>query len=250
MSNRVFMRGLLLSGLMIMSFSTAFAFERYSNEQVTIQPGDGTYKTVTVSSVEQCSEICEADKMCRGAVTLQADITKPEAQCRLNDGLSETSPFKVEPPTPLSLNIALADLNAYRQGRGLQPVTLNPKLIKASEVHAKDLAVHGIAAHEGTDGSTHSDRVQREGYYFTIAAENVATGQKSWDAVFQAWKDSPGHNENLLIEDATEFGIALVFEPTTTYTTYWAMLMAAPMPNFQHLDEAYTLEQADIVRNQ
>jgi len=39
------MRGLLLSGLMIMSFSTAFAFERYSNEQVTIQPGDGTYKT-------------------------------------------------------------------------------------------------------------------------------------------------------------------------------------------------------------
>jgi len=123
---------------MIMSFSTAFAFERYSNEQVTIQPGDGTYKT---------------------------------------------------PPTPLSLNIALADLNAYRQGRGLQPVTLNPKLIKASEVHAKDLAVHGIAAHEGTDGSTHSDRVQREGYYFTIAAENVATGQKSWDAVFQAWKE-------------------------------------------------------------
>ena len=246
MQNRVFMRGLLLTGLMITSFSTAFAVERYSSELVKIQPGDGTYKTVTVTSAQDCSKICEADTKCRGAVTYQADITKPEAQCRLNDGLSETSPFKVEPPVPLSLNIALMDLNSYRAERGLSPVTLNPKLITASEVHAKDLAVHGIAAHEGTDGSTHSDRVQREGYYFTVAAENVATGQKSWEAVFQAWKDSPGHNENLLIEDATEFGIALVFEPTTTYTTYWAMLMAAPMPDFQHDENAFPNEPAHI----
>jgi len=103
------------------------------------------------------------------------------------------------------------------------------RLNRASEVHAKDLAQAGIISHTGTDGSGHGDRVQRQGYYFSIAGENVATGQMSWDDVFDAWKKSPGHNENLLRDDVSEFGLALIYEPTTTYSTYWAMLVAHPL---------------------
>ena len=51
----------------------------------------------------------------------------------------------------------------------------------------------------------------------------------SWDAVFDAWKKSPGHNENMLRDDVSEFGLALVYEPTTAYSTYWAMLVADPI---------------------
>lgn len=159
----------------------------------------------------------------------QADITKPEAECRLNDGFGENPLFPSTPPAPLNLDIAVVDLNIYRAEYGLGPVKLNEKLNKASEVHAKDLAQAGIISHTGTDGSGHGDRVQRQGYYFTIAAENVATGQKSWEDAFQGWKDSPGHNENLLRDDVVDFGIALVYEPKTTYSTYWAMIVASPM---------------------
>lgn len=248
MSFRLFMRAALITFILATSFSTSFAVDRLSSGVVEIKDGDGTYKTVIVNSAKECSEICKADTKCRGAVTYQADITKSQSQCRLNDGLSETSPFKIVPPEPLDIDIAVSELNAYRAEYGLGPVTLNSKLIAASDVHSKDLAVHGNAAHEGSDGSTHSDRVQRQGYYFTVAGENVATGQKSWDKVFQAWKDSPGHNENLLLREATEFGIALVFEPTTTYTTYWTMLMAAPMPNFTHPENAITAEQLELMK--
>lgn len=217
---------------------------------------DGTYKTISVTSAQECTALCEADRdICRGSLLME-EVTifngkrSSKMQCRLNDGLSENSPFEITPPTPLDMSTAVAELNTYRFEHGLGPVTLNAKLTRASEIHAKDLAAHGIAAHIGTDGSTHSERAQRQNYYFQMVAENVATGQKSWDQVFQAWKDSPGHNVNLLAEDAVDFGIALVYEPTTTYTTYWAMLVGLPQPEFQHAPGAMTPEQEAMLEAQ
>ena len=190
---------------------------------------DGTYKTVPVTSPEQCSALCKDDNKCRGAVTYQPDVTKPDAVCRLNDGSGSNAMFPPVAPEPFDIDVAVADLNAYRAEYGLKPVRLAAKLNEASQIHAEDLSRTGTISHQGSDGSTHGDRVHRVGYNFTIAGENVATGQRSWDAVFQAWKDSPGHNENLLRPDVSEFGIALVYEPSTTYSTYWAMLVAEPM---------------------
>jgi len=191
---------------------------------------DGTYAIHNVTSVAQCEALCKADyQICRGSVVYQADITKPDMQCRLNNGFGVNSVFPNIPPKELDFEKALNDLNAYRQSKGLIALRYNEKLNRASEVHATDLAQAGIISHTGTDGSSHGDRVQRQGYYFTIAGENVASGQKSWEDVFKAWQDSPGHNENLLRDDVTEFGLALVYEPRTTYSTYWAMLVAHPL---------------------
>lgn len=200
-----------------------------------IKPDDGTYKTLIITDPEDCTVACKSDSTCRGSVIYQADISIPQMECRLNNGFGENTPFPILPPEPLDTTLAVAELNAYRARHGRGAVRLNEALIKASAIHAKDLSVHGIASHTGSDGSSHSDRIQRQGYYFSIAGENVATGQKSWDKVFKAWQDSPGHNENLLQPDVTEFGIALVFEPTTTYTTYWAMVVAAPLPDYPQL---------------
>lgn len=190
---------------------------------------DGTYSVVSVQSPKECSALCKADDRCRGAVTYQPDTRYPAAECRLNDGLSETSPFAVSPPPPLDLSQALDDLNAYRKSHGLKYVTLNQKLITASGQHAQDLAVTGRAAHEGSDGSSHADRTSAAGYKFSLVAENVATGQEDWDSVFKAWQDSPGHNENLLQPDVSHFGVALVYNPKTKYITYWSMLVASPL---------------------
>lgn len=191
---------------------------------------DGTYSIVNVTSSEDCEALCKADeKICRGTVIYQPDVTRPEMQCRLNNGFGTNPVFPRIPPEEVDFERALDDLNNYRQAHGLGTLVYDERLSLASEVHAKDLAQAGIISHTGTDGSGHGDRVQRQGYYFSIAGENVATGQKSWDDVFDAWKKSPGHNENLLRDDVTEFGLALVYEPTTTYSTYWAMIVASPL---------------------
>ncbi len=205
---------------------------------IAISDDDGTYKTIDVTSAEECNSLCEAETgVCRGS-TLLTETTilngnhSVTMQCRLNDGLSPKSPFEIKPPTPLDIDRAVRELNAYRAEYDLAPVSLNSKLTKASQLHAQDLAAHGMAAHIGSDGSTHAERATRQDYVFQTVAENVATGQKSWDIVFQAWKDSPGHNKNLLANGVEDFGIALVYEPTTTYTTYWTMLVGTVMPEY------------------
>jgi uncharacterized protein YkwD len=219
-----------LTGLI---FTAGFCLTASANTQGkfgSFSKDDGTYSVQTVTSLDACKALCKADSQtCRGTVIYQADVTKPEMECRLNNGFGENPAFPRIPPEELDFDKALAELNAYRQSKNLPALTYNERLNRASEVHAKDLAQAGIISHTGTDGSGHGDRVQRQGYYFSIAGENVATGQMSWDDVFDAWKKSPGHNENLLRNDVSEFGLALVYEPTTTYSTYWAMLVAHPL---------------------
>jgi|GEM_PF-869814 len=203
------------------------------------QADDGTYRTVPGAGEETCAALCKSEaEVCRGWV-IQTITTIPDTRyphesydetiCQLNNGKGEQPVFPSTPPEPLDMARAVSDLNDYRAQYNLGPVNINPKLNRASEAHAEDLAQAGIISHTGTDGSSHADRVQRQGYYFTIAAENVATGQKSWDKVFDAWQKSPGHNENLLRNDVTEFGIALVYNPDVRYETFWAMLVASPM---------------------
>ena len=191
---------------------------------------DGTYRTETVYSTSECTALCKADwKTCRGTIAVQMDTSKPEIICRLNNGRGAQPAFPSIPPAPLNMDVALSDFNAYRTQMGLSPVRYSEKLNIASQLHAEDMALAGDASHTGTDGSAHGDRVQRQAYYFSIAAENVASGQKSWEKVFSAWQKSPGHNENLLRPDVTDFGLALVYDPNSAYQTYWAMLVASPL---------------------
>ena len=221
-------------GLSFLSVSTiaalALAAPAFGSPNLLGSADDGTYRTETVYSTAECTALCQADaKICRGTITVQMDISKPEMICRLNNGKGEKPAFPSTPPTPLDMDVALSDFNAYRAKMGLSSVRYSDKLNKASQLHAEDMARAGDASHTGTDGSAHGDRVQRQAYYFTIAAENVASGQKSWEKVFAAWQKSPGHNENLLRPDVTDFGLALVYDPDSAYQTYWAMLVASPL---------------------
>ena len=231
MGTKAWLRGsAAITGLFVTAGLAFAAPELGQSSFGSFDEDDGTYSVHAVTSLEACEALCKADSQtCRGTVIYQPDVTKPDMQCRLNNGFGAEPVFpRVEPET-LNFDKALADLNAYRISKNLPALTYDERLNRASEVHARDLASAGIISHTGTDGSGHGDRVQRQGYYFSIAGENVATGQMSWEDVFEAWKKSPGHNENLLRDDVSQFGLALVYEPTTTYSTYWAMLVAHPL---------------------
>jgi uncharacterized protein YkwD len=129
--------------------------------------------------------------------------------------------------TRLRPEAALKMINAYRASKGLAPLRLNPKLTEAAAMHARDLARHDRISHYGSDGSDPLLRVQRTGYPVYLAAENVGTGQISLAEVFRGWKQSPGHNENLLLKGAREMGMALVVDPNTEYKTFWTLVLGS-----------------------
>jgi uncharacterized protein YkwD len=131
--------------------------------------------------------------------------------------------------TNLDPTFALGIINQYRKEHGLKAVKLNTELTAAAKLHSRDLAKWDRISHYGSDGSNPWDRVKRAGFKARLAAENVGTGQIDFGEVMKGWKDSPGHNKNLLLADAEYMGIALVQEPKTEFKSFWTLVMGSQM---------------------
>lgn len=131
--------------------------------------------------------------------------------------------------TALDVDKARDIINQYRRDKGLKPLKVNAELTAAAKAHSRDLAKWDRISHYGSDGSNPWDRVKRTGYKARLAAENVGTGQIDFSEVMRGWRDSPGHNKNLLLADATHMGIALVQDPKSEFKTFWTLVVGAPM---------------------
>lgn len=131
--------------------------------------------------------------------------------------------------TALDPNLALAIVNQYRAEHGLKQLKLSSELTAAAKNHSRDLAKWDRISHYGSDGSNPWDRVKRTGFKARVAAENVGTGQVDFNEVMRGWKDSPGHNKNLLLADADYMGIALVQEPKSEFKSFWTLVLGTPM---------------------
>jgi len=97
-------------------------------------------------------------------------------------------------------------LNAQRASQGRAPLQENARLSQASLAHAQDMVAGSYFSHRGRDGSSFSDRARAAGNT-CAAAENIASGQRSEIEVMTSWINSPGHRRNILLSDATEYGI-------------------------------------------
>lgn len=103
----------------------------------------------------------------------------------------------------------LAEVNSFRQSKGLHPLVADGRLQAAAAEHACDSAARGRMGHSGSDGSTLSDRVLREGYRYRTIAENVAMGYPDARAVTGGWAESRGHRRNMLMRDAEDAGVGV-----------------------------------------
>jgi len=129
---------------------------------------------------------------------------------------------KFEPATALAL------VNDYREANGLDPLALDPRLEQAARAHAEDLARNDRISHFGSDGSDPMERVERTGFSPEAASENVGTGQLTFGELFREWQQSPSHNRNLLMPDATSMGVAVVRKPDTQFKTFWSLVLGTP----------------------
>jgi len=153
----------------------------------------------------------------------------------VKSGLSPNDSKAAVPPeaTHTALDPAAAQklVNTYRAQKGLKPLKLNAKLSEAARRHSEDLAKSDRISHFGSDGSDALERVRKTGYGARLTAENVGTGQRSLDEVLQGWQKSRDHNANLLLGDAEEMGIAMVYKPDTQFKTFWTMVLSSPRAN-------------------
>jgi uncharacterized protein YkwD len=108
------------------------------------------------------------------------------------------------------------------------PLRLASGLQRAAEIHAQDMARGGFMGHEGSDGSSVSDRADRVGYDWRTVGENVAAGSETAEQVVQGWLRSPDHCANIMQPAFTEMGLAFAVNERSPMGIYWAQVFGRP----------------------
>jgi uncharacterized protein YkwD len=118
--------------------------------------------------------------------------------------------------------VFLGLINDYRAQNGLAPLVLTQTLGAAAEHHSIDMAENNYFSHTLSDGTTWSQNISNHGYTFnTYRAENIAAGNSSASNTFIQWKNSAGHNANMLNVNYRAIGIGYAYEQSSTYDHYW-----------------------------
>jgi uncharacterized protein YkwD len=107
-----------------------------------------------------------------------------------------------------SREAVLAEMNAYRQERGLPPLAFDARLGAAAQDRLRDMFEQGYFDHTAPDGTSPFAAVRRRGYRYAAVAENLAAGQRDAREVVEQWMRSRGHRANIL-GDYEDAGIAI-----------------------------------------
>ena len=84
-----------------------------------------------------------------------------------------------------------------------------------------DMHDPGVMSHTGSDGSRFSERIDRQGYAYASAGENVAWGYGTPEAVVDGWIASDGHCANMMGDGFTDLGAGEAGR-------FWALVFARP----------------------
>ncbi|MDQ3979307.1 MAG: CAP domain-containing protein, partial [Actinomycetota bacterium] len=119
----------------------------------------------------------------------------------------------------------LSRVNEYRTANGRQPLSVDTGLNRAAAWFSRDMADKSYfpGNHVDSLGRVLGARIEGCGVQFRTAGENIAAGNATGAATFEQWRDSPGHNANMLKSDFTRAGVARAFNGASTYGWYWTL---------------------------
>lgn len=114
-------------------------------------------------------------------------------------------------------------INNHRAQNGLGPLQLSDTLNQAAAWKSKHMADNNYFAHDDTPiGRTWVTRIRDCGYTFnTYLGENIAAGYADATNTFNQWRNSPGHNANMLSANFVAIGIGRAYNANSQYRWYW-----------------------------
>jgi uncharacterized protein YkwD len=113
-------------------------------------------------------------------------------------------------------------INAHRAANGnLPPLTATPLLNQVAYDHSLDMAKNKYFDHNDLNGVNPFDRMKNAGYQGGWMAENIAAGNETAAKTFEQWKNSSGHNANMLGTHYTAIGIGRAYDAASPYRWYW-----------------------------
>ena len=124
---------------------------------------------------------------------------------------------------------AIVDLTNYvRAENHAPPLSVNPALMQAAQLHSQDMAALNQMSHDlpGVPLASLTQRAAYVHYSYRMLGENIAYNQADPSSVVASWMNSPPHRENMLNPSFTDIGVGLAWnrrgEP------YYTMMLGKP----------------------
>ncbi len=115
---------------------------------------------------------------------------------------------EVKPDTMQQLEWAAANLiNEIRLENGLKPYEISGTLSAKARIKAQDMKDNGYFSHTSPTYGSPFAMMQTLGISYRSAAENIAMGYRTAEAVVNAWMNSPSHRANILSSIYDTMGI-------------------------------------------
>ena len=146
----------------------------------------------------------------------------PETERKEPDDYEWTSPEPewVDPDAYAQEVLTLT--NAQRDAAGLNPLSADPVLTEMAMLRARELEEsYSHTRPSGENCKTVFGEFETDLRFW---GENAAKGNRSPEAVMEAWMGSQGHRENLLREDAGYLGVGVSQDEDGIL--YWVQLFA------------------------
>lgn len=135
---------------------------------------------------------------------------------------SDTGNGDTSPPVAFKLTCEEAQfiklLNLYRASLGKAALVVSKAAVIAGRWHAQDMITNNYFDHTEPSGRTPFQRGTAFGA--SISGENIAAGNSSATNTFCQWKNSPGHNANMISEGYKSTGIGRAVGGSYRY--YWS----------------------------
>lgn len=120
---------------------------------------------------------------------------------------------RIAAPTPSPEERVLELVNQERLKNQLPPLKGHDLLDSSAETHSGNMANRNFFAHCDLDAETQPwDRMSAAGYSWNAAAENIAAGYDTPEAVVNGWMNSSGHRANILSTNYRELGNGYVYQ--------------------------------------
>ena len=110
-------------------------------------------------------------------------------------------------------------VNEIRVKNGLKALTADWELSRVARYKSQDMKDNNYFSHTSPVYGSPFNMIKNFGISYKSAAENIAKGQKTPQAVVNAWMNSSGHRANILNSSYTKIGVGYVADGN-----YWTQM--------------------------
>lgn len=183
--------------LLVSVFQLNLVFYGFAEESVqhTVVSGDSMWK-IAVKYEVGLSEIKNANKQ-----IVNPDLIYPGQV--LNIPKTDTAVVNYE-------NEVIRLVNEIRVKNGLNPLISDWELSRVARYKSQDMKDNNYFSHTSPVYGSPFNMMKKFGISYKTAAENIAKGQKTPQAVVNSWMNSSGHRANILNPSYKKIGVGYV----------------------------------------